>query len=327
MIFDFSYDANGTPVSMSYRINATTTPTYYYYGTNSRGDVVALYNSSGSITALYEYDAYGNVTVKSTNGQVNTSESHIANINPIRYRGYVYDTETGFYYLQSRYYDPTTCRFVNADGQLNTNTFIGCNQFAYCDNNPIMCYDPNGMCTQAWTAGYQGPCPGLGKPGCLDYILPESDLTFPPLRDVTDEVNEELKLEALKGVVVVDAIKRRALLVQDPLNIMKTMYFKSIVDHSAAWDIKRQKSWEETIGTPYPGEGTIVIYNGFLMTPEQIGNYTYGYLGRKYDYSLPILYAGSYWAAGFPTSGTELENEIFSDWAYIYLGYNGVSAN
>ncbi|MBQ2943724.1 MAG: hypothetical protein IJD93_03370, partial [Ruminococcus sp.] len=81
-IYDFSYDANGTPVSMSYRINATTTPTYYYYGTNSRGDVVALYNSSGSITALYEYDAYGNVTVKSTNGQVNTSESHIANINP-----------------------------------------------------------------------------------------------------------------------------------------------------------------------------------------------------------------------------------------------------
>ena len=144
-IYDFSYDANGTPVSMSYRINATTTPTYYYYGTNSRGDVVALYNSSGSITALYEYDAYGNVTVKSTNGQVNTSESHIANINPIRYRGYVYDTETGFYYLQSRYYDPTTCRFVNADGYCATGQGItGNNAFVYCGNNSVMYSDDSG---------------------------------------------------------------------------------------------------------------------------------------------------------------------------------------
>ena len=152
MIFDFSYDANGTPVSMSYRINATTTPTYYYYGTNSRGDVVALYNSSGSITALYEYDAYGNVTVKSTNGQVNTSESHIANINPIRYRGYVYDTETGFYYLQSRYYDPTTCRFINQDIYYDTGIGLtGLNMFAYCNNNPVNCIDAYGALTVSFS--------------------------------------------------------------------------------------------------------------------------------------------------------------------------------
>ena len=157
-IYDFSYDANGTPVSMSYRINATTTPTYYYYGTNWRGDVVALYNSSGSITALYEYDAYGNVTVKSTNGQVNTSESHIANINPLRYRGYVYDTETGFYYLQSRYYDPTTCRFINEDIQLNTDSLNGFNTFVYCNNNPIMCCDHTGEAA-AWDSGLGGFSP------------------------------------------------------------------------------------------------------------------------------------------------------------------------
>ena len=140
-VYDFIYDANGTPISIAYRTRATATPSYYYYGTNSRGDVTALYNSSGSITALYEYDAYGKVTVKSSNGQVNTSETHIANVNPLRYRGYVYDNETGFYYLQSRYYDPTTCRFVNGDGQLNADSFSGFNQFAYCNNNPISFID------------------------------------------------------------------------------------------------------------------------------------------------------------------------------------------
>ena len=67
---------------------------------------------------------------------------------PFRYRGYYYDVETGFYYLQSRYYDPEIRRFINADnlellpelarvpGQLNL--------YAYCNNNPIMYTDPNG---------------------------------------------------------------------------------------------------------------------------------------------------------------------------------------
>jgi len=144
-VYDFSYDANGTPVSIAYRTRATATPSYYYYGTNWRGDVVALYSSSGLITALYEYDAYGNVTVKSSNGQVNTSETHIANINPLRYRGYVYDNETGFYYLQSRYYDPTTCRFVNEDIYYDTGVGLtGLNMFAYCNNNPVVNLDPSG---------------------------------------------------------------------------------------------------------------------------------------------------------------------------------------
>ena len=78
----------------------------------------------------------------------NTSCSFIGNINPIRYRGYYYDNETGFYYLQTRYYDPTICRFINADnyelvaelsyvpGELN--------MYAYCGNNPIMYTDPTG---------------------------------------------------------------------------------------------------------------------------------------------------------------------------------------
>ena len=60
---------------------------------------------------------------------------------PGEHRGYYYDTESGFYYLQSRYYDPEICRFISADGQLNIDTFLGYNQFAYCYNNPILYYD------------------------------------------------------------------------------------------------------------------------------------------------------------------------------------------
>lgn len=139
---------------MAYYSTPTSNPVYYYYALNSQGDVVGLYSSSGAITALYEYDAYGNVTVKSTNGQVNTSETHIANINPLRYRGYVYDNETGFYYLQSRYYDPTTCRFINADIYYDTGVGLtGLNMFAYCNNNPVMCFDPTGEHTLSETCG------------------------------------------------------------------------------------------------------------------------------------------------------------------------------
>ena len=66
-----------------------------------------------------------------------------ASLNPFRYRGYYYDTDTGFYYLNSRYYDPATGRFINADSQLNDG-LLGFNLFAYCENNPVNRVDPNG---------------------------------------------------------------------------------------------------------------------------------------------------------------------------------------
>ena len=64
--------------------------------------------------------------------------------NPFRYRGYCYDEETGWYYLQSRYYDPVTGRFLNADSQINPGV-LGTNLFAYCENNPVNMSDPTVM--------------------------------------------------------------------------------------------------------------------------------------------------------------------------------------
>ena len=71
--------------------------------------------------------------------------STLGELNPLRYRGYIYDAETGFYYLQTRYYDPQVGRFVNLDGLLSTGQgLLSYNMFAYCNNNPVCLSDPSG---------------------------------------------------------------------------------------------------------------------------------------------------------------------------------------
>ena len=128
----FYYDSDGSATSFSYN------GTMYFYVKNLQGDVVRIIDLSGTEVASYVYDAWGNI--KDTKG-----EPTIREINPIRYRGYVYDDETGLYYLQSRYYDPVTGRFINADVYCDTNTDIfGTNMFTYCNNDPINQIDPEG---------------------------------------------------------------------------------------------------------------------------------------------------------------------------------------
>ena len=119
--------------------------THYLYRKNFFGDVIAIYDRSTCV-ARYTYDAFGVCKVRDANGKVNTDENFIGNINPIRYRGYYYDVETGFYYLQTRYHDPSACRFINADSleYLDPETAGGLNLYAYCNGNPVMYVDPEG---------------------------------------------------------------------------------------------------------------------------------------------------------------------------------------
>ncbi len=117
--------------------------TEYYYVTNLQGDVLAILDKNGNCVVEYTYDAWGKV-LSVTGSMASTLGSH----NPLRYRGYYYDTETGFYYLQSRYYNPTVGRFINADeiGYLGANgTIPSYNLFAYCENNPVNYSDPTGL--------------------------------------------------------------------------------------------------------------------------------------------------------------------------------------
>ena len=111
--------------------------TLYYYVLNAQGDVVRIVNSSRSVVASYTYDPWGKII---------SSSGTLADINPLRYRGYYYDSETGFYYLQSRYYDPEIGRFINADSYASTDAtgLLSTNMFAYCENDPVNNYDDSG---------------------------------------------------------------------------------------------------------------------------------------------------------------------------------------
>ena len=145
------YDNSGNVVGFFYTDKTAASPVTkaYVYTKNTLGDVTGIVDSTGNIVAKYVYDPWGMViAVTDGNGNdVSATANHIANINPIRYRGYYLDSETGFYYLQSRYYFPLWKRFINADDSQNigeTGNFLGINAFAYCENNPISYIDPEG---------------------------------------------------------------------------------------------------------------------------------------------------------------------------------------
>lgn len=123
----------------------------YYFVKNSFGDVEQIRSAqTDELVAYYVYDAWGNHKVFGADGALNTDAEFIGNINPIRYRGYYYDADMSLYYLQTRYYDSETGRFVNLDmiEYLAPDTINGLNLYAYCLNNPVMNTDPYG--TWSW---------------------------------------------------------------------------------------------------------------------------------------------------------------------------------
>ena len=139
----------------------------YFYEKNLQGDITAIYDTDGNLKAQYVYDAWGNHTIV-------TDIDGIATLNPFRYRGYYYDTETGLYYLNSRYYDPQTGRFINADDidvlieeSESEHELIVYNLFAYCDNDPIGMYDPYGYSATAVLLGAGGGSALLGVLGIV----------------------------------------------------------------------------------------------------------------------------------------------------------------
>ena len=173
--------------------------------------------------------------------------------------------------------------------------------FAYCNNNPVNYADCSGNIPQF-------------IPSVYEKRNEESK------RNVTDEITSAL-LSACDR-----ARKMRSqcnMLGMESEVLIGDIYFEfyTLVNHEAPWDIKREMPWEETIRTPYPGYNVEVIFNDTIMTPEMLGNYTYGYLGHAYGIPLPILIAGSYYAADCPLGGDALKNEIW-DWTFIRKGYH-----
>ena len=148
-------------------------PEYYYYIKNLQGDIIGVIDKNCNLLYQYEYDAWGNHTVlDAQNNVISPDASHIANANPLRYRGYFFDAETGLYYLLSRYYDPTTGRFVNIDEYISTGQgLLGFNMFAYCLNNPINRSDALG--------GISCACnPWRPMKGCLNHGFFKNNQSF-----------------------------------------------------------------------------------------------------------------------------------------------------
>ena len=130
----FSYDTAGNAAAVNYN------GTYYYYVRNGQNDIIRLIDGDNNTVVEYAYDSWG--TPLSTTG---TLASTLGAQNPFRYRGYVYDEETCWYYLQSRYYDPNVCRFLSADVMLSTGQgVLGHDTYAYCLNNPVSMLDDGG---------------------------------------------------------------------------------------------------------------------------------------------------------------------------------------
>ena len=135
----YSYDASGNLVSVNYN------GTEYYYMRNGQNDIIGLMDNSGAVVVSYSYDAWGKLL--SVSGTLATT---LGANNPFRYRGYYYDTETGLYYLQTRYYDAEVGRFISADEYLSTGQgIVGSNMYAYCLNNPVNMSDDFG-CRASW---------------------------------------------------------------------------------------------------------------------------------------------------------------------------------
>ena len=252
----YFYDADGNPSGIRYKDNSGTVNDYYFV-CNWRGDVIQIYNASGTLVGSYTYDAWGRVTENATSADT----ENITETNPIRYRGYYYDTETRLYYLKSRYYDPAVKRFLNVDGLVSTSIEDAAkNMFAYCTNNPVFYADSEGNCKyKANSYDFYRMNHGLPAAGCTCNTKKEPVKPDNNTGDSTAVVyTEKVIVPALKEILTSHAneILNGLILPQAALSPLLASKFETflagvsgiglasilVVFHKIAWDGDRYEN-------------------------------------------------------------------------------------
>lgn len=145
---NFIYDAKGRLFSLIYQTGSTKIP--YFYIRNALNDISEIVDSNGNCVAKYIYNPFGKII-----GTTGSNVNNIANINPFRYRGYYYDSESQLFYCNSRYYSPELCRWISPDSieYLDDESINGLNLYAYCGNDPVNRIDPTGHSWESfWNA-------------------------------------------------------------------------------------------------------------------------------------------------------------------------------
>lgn len=251
----YFYDADGNPSGIRYKNGDSIND--YYFVCNWRGDVIQIYNASGTLVGSYTYDAWGKVTENATSADT----ENITETNPIRYRGYYYDTETRLYYLKSRYYDPAVKRFLNVDGLVSTSIEDAAkNMFAYCTNNPVFYADSEGNCKyEANSYDFYRMNHGLPAAGCTCNTKKEPVKPDNNTGDSTAVVyTEKVIVPALKEILTSHAneILNGLILPQAALSPLLASKFETflagvsgiglasilVVFHKIAWDGDRYEN-------------------------------------------------------------------------------------
>jgi len=259
----FRYDKNGSLTG--FNLNGTE----YIYVKNAQGDVTGILDMDGNQIVSYKYDAWGKV--ESISG---SQASTVGAQNPMRYRGYYEDAETGFYYLQSRYYDAEVGRFVSVDepGIMagDFESFNGENLFSYCNNKPVSMSDIN---------GYKGI-------------------------DITNKLLNLMRINAIKFFYYI----LTQIMYNGFINGLKNSfkYFYNNSKSGGSWDLKSYNEWKLSSKDWF-------IFFGKRLRNDDPGNIHFGYVGSVM-FPLIILRVGAgIYQLYSGTSSVRFVNSFFDD--------------
>ena len=281
------------------------------YVHNLQGDIVGILDSAGSLVVEYKYDAWGKPVLVRT---LTTEYETLAELNPFGYRRYVYDEETGLYYLRSRYYSMAETRFINCDFLANYNTF------AYCLNAPLLLSDSNGTSPsltpppvpQPTIAPELTPSPSRPKNWDEEYIQQmEREKTVKMVKDLVQRIYEAAQTtrykiwEAYAKATAVDITDKLQTAMEENYNYLVDYYNKISAESGAiiayietnlefASKVRSGGDWDYK-STWNLDRNQLYLYDGRLITYQDPGNMNYGYAGSAiHNLTNLQLFAGGY---------------------------------